>query len=73
LKPKEKIYDTEHILNKYGHTVVKPTPHMCNLNPTELACDKIKINVRNLASALNNESQNSRQNCMPQRHVQWRI
>jgi hypothetical protein len=73
LKPKEKIHDTDHIWNKYGHTVVKPTPHMCNLNPTELACDKIKITVTSLASALNNASQYSRQNFMPPRHVRWRI
>jgi transposase len=42
LKPKEKIYKIDHNLEKYGHTVVRLPPYMCNLNPKELAWAKIK-------------------------------
>jgi hypothetical protein len=33
LKPKENIYKIDHILKKYGHTVVRLPPYMCDLNP----------------------------------------
>jgi transposase len=46
LKLKEKIYKTDHILEKYGHTVVTLPPYVCDLNPTELAWAKIKRIVR---------------------------
>lgn len=35
-KPREKIYNTDHILAICGHTVVPPPPYMCDLHPAEL-------------------------------------
>jgi len=36
LKPKEKIYKTEHMLVNYGHTIVSLPRYMCDLNPLEI-------------------------------------
>jgi transposase len=36
LKPKEKIYKTDHMLVNYGHTIVPLPRYMCDLNPLEI-------------------------------------
>jgi transposase len=41
LKPKEKIYKTDHMLANYGHTFVPSPPYMCDLNPVELVWAKM--------------------------------
>jgi hypothetical protein len=34
-KPKDKTFKTDHLLNAYGHTVVRLPPYMCDLIPIE--------------------------------------
>lgn len=46
IKPKEKIFRVDKLFAKYGHSVVRLPPYMCELNPIELAWSKVKYHIR---------------------------
>jgi hypothetical protein len=46
MKPKQKIFRVDKLLESYGHSVVRLPPYMCELCPVVLAWAKLKCHVR---------------------------
>lgn len=46
VKPKQKVFRVDKLLESHGHTVIRLPPYMCDLNAIELAWSKVKRFVR---------------------------
>jgi transcriptional regulator NrdR family protein len=46
MKPKQRTFRVDKLLESHGHSVVRLPPYMCDMSPIELAWAKLKRHVR---------------------------